>query len=90
MASKIIVFPPSTVDQLSQDNFLGPIVDGVHGAHPLHLVGSFQGFSDALLLHHGFFNDFQPLPAGGVDFLQVGKQLFGDNEIGIQNGSVFF
>ena len=50
----------------------------------------FSGFCDALLLHHGFFDDFQPLPAGGVDFLQMGKQLFGNNEIGIQNGPVFF
>ena len=32
MAFKIIAFPPSTVDQLGQDNFLGPVVDGVHGA----------------------------------------------------------
>ena len=24
-------------------------MDGVHGAHPCHLVGSFQGFCDALL-----------------------------------------
>lgn len=47
-----------------------------------------SGFCDALLLHHGFFNDFQPLPAGDVDFLQVGKQLFSDNEIGIQNADV--
>lgn len=90
MASKIIAFPPSTVEQLSQDNFLGPVVDGVHGARPCHLVGSFQGFCDALLLHHGFFDNFQPLPAGDVDFLQVEKQLFSDNEIGIQNGPVFF
>ena len=49
-----------------------------------------SGFCDALLLHHGFFDNFQPLPAGGVDFLQMGKQLFGDNEIGIQNRPVFF
>ena len=90
MASKIIAFPPSTVDQLSQDDFLGPVVDGVHGAHLCYLVGSFQGFRDTLLLHHGFFNDFQSLPTGDVDFLQVGKQLFSDNEIGIQNGPVFF
>ena len=29
MASKIMVFPPSTVDQFSQDDFLGSVVDGV-------------------------------------------------------------
>ena len=31
MASKIIAFPPSAVDQLSQDNFLGSVVDTQKG-----------------------------------------------------------
>ena len=62
-----------------QNDFFCPAVDAISPAHPLHLIDSFQGFCDALLLHHGFFNDFQPLPAGGVDFLQVGKQLFSDS-----------
>ncbi len=41
--------------------------------HP-YLVGSFQGFSDALLLHHGFFNDFQP-PRQAVSISKWGNSF---------------
>ena len=53
--------------------FFCPLVNAVHPARPLLLVGNFQDFRDTLLLHHGFFNDFQPLPAGIVA-PRLGKQ----------------
>ena len=85
---KIITSLPSTADQLSQDNFLDPVVDGVHGAHPCHLVGSFQGFCYALLLHYGF--SMITSRSRRCRFPPSRKQLFGVDEIGIRNGPAFF
>lgn len=41
-----------------------------------HLDGNLPGFCDTRLLHHGFFNDFQPFLAGSVHFLQMGETPF--------------
>ena len=59
-----------------QDNFLGPAVDAISPAHPLHLIVGFQCFGHAFLAHHGSLDDFQPVFAGGVGFRQMGKEFF--------------
>ena len=39
-------------NQLRLDDFLGTVADAVHPAHPLQLIGSFQGFGHALGFLH--------------------------------------
>ena len=42
----------SDENQLGLDNLLGTVADAVHPAHPLQLIGSFQGFGHALGFLH--------------------------------------
>lgn len=70
MASKIIAFPPSTVDQLRQDDFLGPAANAVHGSNPGKLVTGFQFLGNALRCLD--LRDDTPQPV--IDLLvQIGK-----------------
>ena len=68
-------------NQLGLDDLLGTVADAVHPAHPLQLIGSFQGFGHAL----GFLH----LPDGQCKLLlgllvQLGKiaaQLTGQEQL---------
>ena len=73
-------------DQFSLDDLLGTVSDAVHPAHPIQLIGCFQGFGHAL----GFLH----LPDGQCKLLlgllvQLGKiavQLTGQEQLIILDG----
>ena len=73
-------------DQFSLDDLLGTVSDTVHPAHPIQLIGCFQGFGHAL----GFLH----LPDGQCKLLlgllvQLGKiavQLTGQEQLIILDG----
>ena len=47
-----MIFPSLYIDHLSLDDLLDTVADAVHPAHPLQLIGSFQGFGHALGFLH--------------------------------------
>ena len=77
-------------DQFSLDDLLGTVSDAVHPAHPIQLIGCFQGFGHAL----GFLH----LPDGQCKLLlgllvQLGKvatQLPGQEQLIVPDGMMFF
>ena len=71
-----------------QDDFFRPAVDAVHPAHPLHLIGGFQGIGYAFLAHHGSFNNVQSIFAGSVDFRQMGKEFFREQQCAVNGRTI--
>ncbi len=85
---KIITSLPSTADQLSQDNFLDPVVDGVHGRTHAIWSAAFR----ASVTPSCCIMVFSMISSRSrrYRFPPSRKQLFGVDEIGIRNGPAFF
>ena len=70
------------------DDFLGSAADGVHGLHPQHLVGRFQGFVHALGFRHLLNDETASFRCLLVQIGKVGVQLAGENEFVVKTGTV--
>lgn len=75
---------------LSQNDFLRAAADAVHAAYPFHLIGSFECFGHAFLLHHCRNDDFHALVAGLVDLGKVPMQRSVCEQVCVENRAMFF
>ena len=80
----------SFIYKLGQNDFLRAAADAVHAAYPFHLIGSFECFGHAFLLHHCRNDDFHALVAGLVDLGKVPMQCSACEQVCVENGAMFF
>ena len=76
--------------KLGQNDFLRAAADAVHAAYPFHLIGSFECFGHAFLLHHCRNDDFHALVAGLVDLGKVPMQRSVCEQVCVENRAMFF
>ena len=74
----------------AESEFLRAAADAVHAAYPFHLIGSFECFGHAFLLHHCRNDDFHALVAGLVDLGKVPMQRSVCEQVCVENRAMFF
>lgn len=77
-------------NQLGLDDLLGTVADAVHPAHPIQLIGNFQGFSHALSFLHLPDDKGKLLVCLLVQSSKVATQLPGQEQLIVPDGMMLF
>ena len=78
------------VDKLAQYELFHLILDAVHPAHPLHLIGGFERLGHALFRCQLLHDEFQLFLTAPVNLGQVLIQIAGHEQVGVKYAAVLF